>query len=202
VSNLCGRRLTSQTRNFRKVLPIFQSALALFFGGWGLWLRNSILNQRFFDSTLWDSTARFHVWPWPFRFAAVLNTPALLFGLLLSVPIDAFRPGLSEWALLLPSLLLVPLLWYLIAVWIERRGTYTAETQRSARRRWILICLFTTISLVGAATSGCYFGSYTAFLPFGIALWTAVGIGMLVFGYSGKRMRRRKLGEIAPRSPV
>ena len=33
---------------FRKVLPASQTALAVLFGGWGLWIRNSILSQPLF----------------------------------------------------------------------------------------------------------------------------------------------------------
>jgi hypothetical protein len=85
VSNIAGAQLMTQRIQFRKVLPIFQTALAAILGGWGLWLRNSILNLSFFgDDTLWNSTARFHVWPWPFKFAVVLNMPAFLAGLFLA----------------------------------------------------------------------------------------------------------------------
>lgn len=36
-----------QGSQFRKVLPVLQTALAVFFGGWGLWLRNSVLSRPF-----------------------------------------------------------------------------------------------------------------------------------------------------------
>src|SRR3981189_2595427 len=99
----------------RKVLPISQTLLAVAFGGFGLRERITSIN----DSWLgWNSTLRFHVWPWPFKFAVVQNIPAFLIGLVLSWPIDSSKPGLPEWVSLLPSLLLVPLLWYLIgACW-------------------------------------------------------------------------------------
>jgi hypothetical protein len=112
----------------RKVLPISQTLLAVAFGGWGLWERITSIN----DSWLgWNSTLRFHVWPWPFKFAVVQNIPAFLIGLLLSWPIDSFKPGLPEWVSLLPSLLLVPLLWYLIGAWLDRKrvlGRTSGET--------------------------------------------------------------------------
>jgi hypothetical protein len=94
---------------FRKVLQVVQTALAAFFGGWGLWLRNSILRQPFFDSTLWNSSARFHFWPWPLKLAAILNLPAMFAGVLLSWPPHYLRPGLPEWVSKLPVLLLIPL---------------------------------------------------------------------------------------------
>jgi len=56
-----------QGTQFRKVLPVLQTALAVFFVGWGLWLRNSVLSRPFLgSSTGWSSTLRFHFWPWPF----------------------------------------------------------------------------------------------------------------------------------------
>src|SRR6267143_1475879 len=97
VSNSIGTHLMVAGNQFRRILPLSQTVLALFFGSWGLWIRNSILSQPFFgNSTLWNSTARFHVWPWPYEFAVVLNMPAFLIGILLSWPLDAIRPGLSE----------------------------------------------------------------------------------------------------------
>ena len=33
---------------------------------------------------MWDTTARFHVWPWPYKFAFVSNFPAFMAGSLLS----------------------------------------------------------------------------------------------------------------------
>jgi len=94
-----------QGRQFRRILPIAQTAVAMFFGGWGLCARNSILSRPFWgNSTGWDSTARFHVWPWPFKFAAVLNKPAFLTGALLSWLFDALRPGLPESISYLPVL--------------------------------------------------------------------------------------------------
>src|SRR5882672_1266260 len=110
-----------QINQLRRILPISQTALALSFGGWGIWIRDSILSRTFFGSTLWNSTARFHIWPWPYKFAVVLNMPAFLVGLLLAWPLDTFRPGLSESVSLLPALLLVPLLWYSIGSGLDQR---------------------------------------------------------------------------------
>ena len=107
--------------HFRKMLPVLQTAVAVAFGGWVLWLRNSILNRPFLGSTMgWNSTAAFHVWPWPFRFAAIVNMPSFLAGGLLAWPLGSVRPGLPEWVSTLPVLLLVPLLWYLVGAWVDR----------------------------------------------------------------------------------
>lgn len=120
-----------------------------------MWERITSIN----DSWLgWNSTLRFHVWPWPFKFAVVQNTPAFLIGLLLSRPIDSFKPGLPEWVSLLPSLLLVPLLWYLIGVWLDRKRVLG----RTSRETVVLIFgVFTAVSLIVAVSSGWILGSYT-----------------------------------------
>jgi len=105
---------------FRKVLPALQSVIAISFGGWGLWIRNSILSRTFLEeSTGWDSTLRFHFWPWPLKFAAMLNLPAFVAGAVLSLPLGYFRTPFSEWVWTLPTLLCVSLLWY----WVGRRLT-------------------------------------------------------------------------------
>jgi hypothetical protein len=168
---------------FRRVLPLVQTAIVVSFGGWGLWLRDSALNSPFFDSTLWNTTARFHVWPWPYKFAVIQNTPVFLLGLLPSLAIDTLTPGLPEWVQELPSLLLVPALWYLIGAWLDRTQVLRHEEGRKPIYwPWILLCFFTTISLLGALSSGRLFGSYTSFIPFGVALWIVLGIAVVVFG--------------------
>ena len=172
---------------FRRILPVSQTAFAIFFGGWGLWLRNSILSQTFFgNSTLWNSTARFHVWPWPYKFAVVLNVPAFLVGLLLSWPLDAFRPGLPESVSVLPVLLFVPLLWYSIGSWLDQRRSAN-ENRSSLRRQYILLLVFT---LICAATSSIpeRVGGYVSYIPLGILIWAAVGLG--AFAVSQKHKSR------------
>src|ERR1019366_6599273 len=97
VSNIDEAQLMAQINQFRKILPFTQIGLAILFGGWGLWIRNAILSRPFvLGMNGWKSTARFHVWPWPFKFAVVLNLPAFLAGALVSWPLDALRPGLPE----------------------------------------------------------------------------------------------------------
>ena len=160
----------------RKVLPISQTLLAVAFGGWGLWERITSIN----DSWLgWNSTLRFHVWPWPFKFAVVQNIPAFLIGLLLSWPIDSFKPGLPEWVSLLPSLLLVPLLWYLIGAWLDRKRVL----ERTSVETVVLIFgVFTAVSLIVAVSSGWIFGFYTTFIPLGILYWIALAIATYLLG--------------------
>jgi hypothetical protein len=160
----------------RKVLPISQTLLAVAFGGWGLWERFTFIN----DSWLgWNSTLRFRVWPWPFKFAVVQNIPAFLIGLLLSWPIDSFEPGLPEWVSLLPSLLLVPLLWYLIGAWLDRKrvlGRTSGETVV------LIFGVFTAVSLIVAVNSGWILRSDTTFIPLGIVYWIALAIAAYLLG--------------------
>ena len=167
----------AQANQFRRILPISQTAIALLFGGWGLWLRNSILSQPFWGtSTGWNSTARFHVWPWPFKFAAVLNMPACVAGLLLSWPIDALRPGLPETVSILPVLLLVPLLWYWVGSWLDQMCSGSAR-RITTRRPWILLLAF-GFTCAGASSIPERIGGYTSYLPLGIAIWMGAAIGM------------------------
>lgn len=164
----------------RRILPILQTVIAMTFGGWGFWIRNSILSGAFLgDSIGWDSTLRFHVWPWPFKFAVVQNIPAFLIGLLLSWPIDSFKPRLPEWVSLLPSLLLVPALWYLIGAWLDRKQVLG---RASGKTVVIIFFAFTAVSLIVAASSGWIFGSYTTFIPLGIVYWIALVIATYLFG--------------------
>jgi hypothetical protein len=80
VSNRKEDRWMIRGLRFRTFLPIAECGFAALFGGLGLWQRSTILSRAGFGEgrTLWDSTARFHVWPWPFKFAVVMNTPAFL----------------------------------------------------------------------------------------------------------------------------
>jgi hypothetical protein len=134
VSNIPGNDGMAHPRTqFRKLLPVSQTVLATICGGWGLWLRNSVLSRPFWgNSTGWDSTLRFHYRPWPFKFAAILNMPAFLASGLLSAPLDYFRPGLPEWVSALPVLLIIPLLWYLVGAWADKNINFgkSVNTER------------------------------------------------------------------------
>lgn len=166
-----------QGHQFRKVLPVSQTVLAVFFGGWGLWLRNSVLSRPFFgSSTGWDSTLRFHYWPWPLKFAAILNMPAFLASGLLSWPLDYLRPGLPEWVSALPVLLFITLLWYWVGSWADK-NVISENDRKSERRRWILFLLFILVCAAASSISG-YVGGYTSYVVFGIAIWLIVAIGV------------------------
>lgn len=152
-------------RRFRAILPALQVMLGALFGGWGLWQRNQILSHDYLFGIGWNSTARFHVWPWPFKFAAVSNFPALLAGLLLTIPISVER---SEAIQVAPALLFVVVLWRWVGTRLDRRWTVTEWTP------WIAILLFMIISLFGALLPM----GYTGYLPYGFVLWAAACISL------------------------
>ena len=165
---------------FRKVLPALQSVIAISFGGWGLWIRNSILSRPFLgESTGWDSTLRFHVWPWPLKFAAILNLPALLAGAVLSLPLGYFRTRFSEWAWTLPTILCVYLLWYLVGRRLDR-NLRIEKHPNGVRRAWFLLLLFVLVCATVASTDE-YVGSYTTWVLFGIGIWLLVGMAIPIF---------------------
>src|SRR5690348_12009333 len=150
--------------HFRRVLPALHTAIAISFGGWGLWLRNSILSRPFWGSNGWNTTAVFHVWPWPLKFAAILNMPAFLGGLVLCWPLSYLRPGLPEWISSLPSLLLVPVLWYAVGSWADKRQFDKAKMRLPGYVGWVLLLLLTLVSVTGALVPLESVGSYTGFL--------------------------------------
>jgi hypothetical protein len=152
---------------FRALLPVIQCALATLFGGFGLWQRSSILSRPFFEGqTLWDTTARFHVWPWPYKFAAISNMPAVLVGLLPSWPLEAIWPGMPEYVASVPILLFVPLFWYWIGSRLDRRWRVTDKTP------WIALFIFTLVCLVGAFLPI----GYVSYLPYGLTVWLVAAI--------------------------
>jgi len=147
-------------------LPVAQVGLAALLGGLGLWERAAILNHPIFDAgqTLWNSTARFHVWPWPWRFAVVTNTPAFLAWSLLGWPIGERWPTLPEGVIAAPSLLLVAVLWYWVGSRLDRRWTLSDWTP------WVALFAFTVVSLAAALLPP----RYVDYLPYGFAIWVVV----------------------------
>lgn len=172
-----------QRTQFRSVSPILQTVLAVFFGGRGLWLRNSILSRPFLGTyTGWDTTLRFHVWPWPLKFAVILNMPAFLAGGLLAWPREYLRPGLPEWVTALPVLLVIPLFWYWVGSWADRNI--------NERARWILLPVFILLCAAASSISE-YVGGHTSYVLFGIAIWSIVIVGAKAF--AGLRKRNSKV---------
>jgi hypothetical protein len=180
VSNIPEDEGMRQETQFRKVLPVVQTTLAVFFGGWGLWLRNSILSQPFFGSTLWTSTARFHVWPWPIKFATILNLPVMFAGLLLSWPLDYLRPGLPEWVSSLPVLLLIPLFWHWLGSWADKHFN-SGSTEDHERWLWALLLFFIFVCAAASSISG-YVGGHASYLEFGIGIWLGIALSSMVAG--------------------
>lgn len=153
---------------FCRILPALQVAFAAVFGGWGLWQRNQILSHDYLFGTGWNSTARFHIWPWPYKFAAISNLPALFAGLLLTIPINAAKPTLSEGVQLAPTLVFVFLLWLWVGARFDRRWSVVDQTP------WITILLFAALSSIGAFLPL----GYTGFLPYGLAVWVVAYLAL------------------------
>lgn len=152
---------------FRRFLPIVQCMVAAAFGGLGLWQRSVILSQRAWgEQTLWETTARFHVWPWPYKFAVMLNMPAFLGGTLLAGPLSVMGAKLSEIAEMGATLALVPLLWFWVGRRLDRRSGQ-ADRLANSRVPWVFLMVFLIVCLGGALLPLGYVG----FLPLGIALW-------------------------------
>ena len=163
VSNRCGRnRQMARRSRFCNPLPVAQCGLTALFEGFGLWQRSVILSRPFFEGqTLWNSTARFHGWPWSYKFAAVSNLPAVLAGSLASLPLAVIWPSVSEYAADLSALLFVPLLWYWVGYRLDRRWCVADNTP------WIALPVF---------TAGCLGGAFlplghAGFLPYGFMIW-------------------------------
>ena len=177
---------------FRKVLPIVQTAVAVSFGGCGLWLRNVELSAPFFNSTLWNSTASFHVWPSSYRFAAILNLPAILAALLLSAPIGLVRPHVSEWVFYLPSLLTVPFLWYFLGSWLDRSLFRGSHTKHSSASRWVILLVFALACvLISLIPYNPYRDLPLNFDELGPLLWILLGIGIAAFSLYRRFAARR-----------
>ena len=165
-----------QRTQFHKVLPVSQTALAILFGGWGLWVRVSMLNRSFLG---WGSTAEFHLWPWPFKFAAILTMPAFIVGTLLSWPLGYLLPRLPDWV---PIVLFIPLLWYWVGSWVDQH--------LSRKQGWTMLLLFIVIC-AGAASIPKRVGGYAGYVLFGIEIWLVVAIAMKAT--TTLRKRRAKL---------
>jgi hypothetical protein len=152
---------------FRLLLPVAQCGLAAVFGGIGLSQRSVILSRIFWEGeTLWHSTARFHVWPWPFKFAVVSNFPAFLMGSLTLWPIGSVWPELPESVQIAPSLVFVLILWYWAGSRIDRGWLVTDKAP------WIALAVFTLVCLIGAFL----LIGYTGFQPYGFVVWVIAAV--------------------------
>jgi len=165
---------------FRMLLPVAESVLAGLFGGIGLWQRNQILFRHMFgDQPLWESTARFHVWPWSYKFAAISNMPAFLAGSLVSLPINALwakllnpaRPELPEAFELVVSLVFVAMLWSWIGHRVDRklRNVGADRVVDGTKTAWVSLSVFTAVCLTGAFLPLGHVG----YVLYGAVVWLA-----------------------------
>jgi hypothetical protein len=164
------------TRRFRWILPAWQVPAAALFGGWGLWQRNKILSHDYLFGIGWNTTARFHVWPWPFKFAVVTNLPAVLLWAVLGWPIGERWPDTPEGIMAAPALFFAALLWYAIGVWMDRRWGGASQSPSEVKTPWVLLGLFTALSVIAS----CVYVQFptSAYLLLGAVLWLAIGLGV------------------------
>lgn len=162
---------------FRIILPVAQCGSATLFGGFGLWERWAFLSQRVFENgTLWNSSVASHYWPWPYKFAAVLNFPALLAAPFVRVPVGKRWPNIRESGWFALSLPFVVLLWFRIGHWFDRRwGSMDGPPNQNLP--WILLLVFPLCCAEGASV---YITSSSDYLLSGAVIWTAVGVGLTV----------------------
>lgn len=161
-------------------LAIAQTASAALFGGIGLWQRNHILSRPLFEGqTLWDTTARYHVWPWPLKFAFITNFPVMIAGAVVSLPIEAVSTwapikaiGVVDGAICVAGIFA---LWY----WIGSR-------LKPSVRSMLLLALFTFLS-VGSAL---FVPGYTGFVPYAVLLW------LFAIGFLSWRRTHSRVGAV------
>jgi hypothetical protein len=147
---------------FRFRLPVLQFVAATFFGGIGLWQRHQILNQRFIgEQTLWETTAKYHVWPLPYRFAVIPNIPAMLAAGVIEWPIGTIWPNMPEPFGFVLFLLLVPILWFFVGLQLDR------DPSAYRRSSWLLIW-FAVFCAIAMFTPG-----YVGYVISGSVLWLA-----------------------------
>lgn len=166
---------------FRLLIAFTGTVIGQAFAAVGLWQRNHILSQPFFmGTTMWESTARFHVWPWPYKFAAILALPAFVGGWIAMVPFRVLLPTIPEAIDLLPTAALSLLLWYWVASRLEKYSPVT---------RWTSLAIFVALSLTGA------------FLPLGYTGWL-IPYGALAWCFAALMLWRAKASRREHPSPA
>jgi hypothetical protein len=155
------------TIRFRALLPFAHALIGGIFGTLGAWQRVSALNRPIWDGeTLWHTTARFHFWPWPYKFALSINWPAFLGAALLSSALGN-SPQIDDYAAMALSALFAIPIWY----WIGSRFDDSIRSGCIGLRSLIGIwLLFILACLVGALTLPGAFGlSFVAWI-FGVVV--------------------------------
>lgn len=160
---------------FRKILPITQSLLAAAFTSWGLWERHVILSNAWLGE---NSTARFHVWPWPLKLAIVLNFPAFLAGSLLALPFEKIRPKYADYVSALLIATLVPMLWYLVGQRLDQHLAFRPE-RKHWKRSWTTVLLAVLVGLIVIGVFLATISLYTSFVGWGLAIWASTTCGWL-----------------------
>jgi hypothetical protein len=131
---------------FRTWLPLSQCLLGGLFGLLGAWQRVSVLGQSEFGQSLWNTTARFHVWPWPYKLALSINLPSFLMGTLVASPF-VMLPELAEYLVMaLAALLGIPI-WRAIGSRID----HGIERKDILKHTALVACIaFDVVCLIGA----------------------------------------------------
>jgi hypothetical protein len=124
---------------------------------------------------MWDTTAPLHVWPWPYKFAVILNMPAAFAGMFFSAMVFsdfASRYGrvATEAVGGIVSLLLTLPLWY----WIGLRFDRTCGTKSSGYLSfWVFLSSMIILSFSGAL----YLGPID-YLLYGCGVWVLAAIAI------------------------
>ena len=120
---------------------------------------------------MWDTTARFHVWPWPYRFEVISNFPASMASSLLLWPVGLVWPKVPESVQAVPALLFVLILWYWVGWRFDRRWNLKDKSP------WFALLAFVLVSIAGAFLRI----GYVDFLPYGFVLWVITTLSISRF---------------------
>ena len=158
VSLIIGQDNMFSSVRFCVLLPILQFILGGVLGGVGLWQRGQILNQPIFGSPASATTAVYHVWPWPFKLAVLINEPAVILGGLTALTMEWLGSGMSEPIEFGLMLVFVPPLWYWIGLRLDAINRKIG---------WVMLATFSaTCVLLAVVRIG-----YVSFVPIGFLVW-------------------------------
>ena len=159
----------------RKAIACAGFAIAVLFGGVGMWQRQTELGKPIWDGkTLEQTTAVFHIWPWPLKLAMVVNLPAVLLGGMLSSPLAPLSATLGAILESVLTLFLAVALWLAVGSRLERR---------SAQQVRISLSLF-----IGASLSATFVPmGHTGFVPIGVLIWLIFAFWLWRAGPSSKK---------------
>jgi hypothetical protein len=128
-------------------------------GGLGTYQRDVILSQPFLgDQTLADTTARFHVWPWPLKVAMTISLPAFLVAAVAAGIFSDFSETVGTVVHVFATSFLTILLWWVVGIRLDGR---------SSRELAVGLSAFAG----AAAVAACAPLGNVGFLPAGILTW-------------------------------